>query len=79
MKRTTVYLTDEEVEGLRRTAAATGRSRAELIREGVQRVISEAPPRRFHSMGKGRGPSERPRRWDPDELYRKVFGQDERS
>ena len=79
MKRTTVYLTEQDVEGLRRTAAATGRSQAELIREGVQRVISDTPPRRFHSMGMGRGPGDSPDRWDVDELYRKVFGKEEQS
>jgi Arc/MetJ-type ribon-helix-helix transcriptional regulator len=35
MEKTTVYLPDELKDALRRTARATGRSEAELIREGV--------------------------------------------
>jgi hypothetical protein len=74
MRKTTVYLTESEVEGLRRVAAATGRSQADLIREGVQRVIEAGPPRTFHSMGKGEGAGESHPRWRPDELYDKAFG-----
>jgi hypothetical protein len=39
MKRTTVYLPDELKQGLERVARAEGRSEAQLIREGVERVI----------------------------------------
>ena len=35
MTRTQVQLTDRQLEGLRRASAATGRSIADLIREGV--------------------------------------------
>ena len=35
MEKTTVYLPDDLKRALRRTARATGRSEAELIREGV--------------------------------------------
>lgn len=35
MEKTTVYLTDELKGALRRAARATGRSEAELIREGI--------------------------------------------
>jgi hypothetical protein len=52
MHKTTVYLTEEEVEGLRRMAAASGKSRAELIRAGVQLILQQSPLRTFHSMGK---------------------------
>ena len=74
MKKTSVYLTDVEHEGLRRAAAREGRSQAELIREGVRRVIGEVDekPRVFHSMGKGHGPPYQP--WSSDELYEKVMG-----
>ena len=74
MRKTTVYLTEPEVEGLRRVAAATGRSQAELIREGVRLVIEQGPPRIFHSMGKGDGSVESRPRWPSDELYDKAFG-----
>lgn len=74
MRKTTVYLTDVEAEGLRRVAAVTGRSQAELIREGVQLVIEQGPPRIFHSMGTGESTGESRPRWGPDELYDKAFG-----
>jgi hypothetical protein len=45
MHRSTVYLSDELKAALRRTAAVTGRSEAELIREGVRRVTLDDPPR----------------------------------
>ncbi|MGH2392996.1 MAG: ribbon-helix-helix protein, CopG family [Candidatus Limnocylindria bacterium] len=35
MEKTTVYLTDDLKRALRRAARATGRSEAELIREGI--------------------------------------------
>ena len=35
MEKTTVYLPDDMKQALRRAARATGRSEAELIREGV--------------------------------------------
>jgi hypothetical protein len=74
MLKTTVYLTESEAEGLRRVAAATGKSKAELIREGVQIVIEQGPPRIFHSMGKGEASGESRPRWPAGELYDKAFG-----
>ena len=38
MEKTTVYLPDELKRALRRAARATGRSEAELIREGIGMV-----------------------------------------
>lgn len=35
MEKTTVYLTGDQKEALRRAARATGRSEADLIREGI--------------------------------------------
>jgi hypothetical protein len=55
-------------ERLGRLATSSGRSQAELIREGVDRVLSEAPSRTFRSMGKGRSGGNVDRRWDADEL-----------
>lgn len=72
--KTTVYIDDSQAERLGRLASASGRSQAELIREGVERVLSEAPSRTFRSMGKGRS-GEGARRWDADELYRKARGE----
>ena len=39
MKRTTVYLPDDLKAGLERVAATEGCSEAELIREGIRKVI----------------------------------------
>jgi len=77
MRKTSVYLTDEEAEGLRRLAVREGRAQAELIREGVRRVIAdiEARPRTFRSMGAGRGGGAKPRRWTSEELHRKAMGE----
>ncbi|MGH7910345.1 MAG: CopG family transcriptional regulator [Candidatus Dormibacteraceae bacterium] len=57
MRKTSVYLTDDDVEALRRAAGSSGRSQAELIRDGVRHIVSEAqPPKRvFRSMGVGHG------------------------
>jgi len=76
MRKTSVYLTDDEAEGLRRVAIREGRPQAELIREGVRRVITdlEAQPRAFRSRGAGHGGGRAYEPWDPDELYRKVMG-----
>jgi hypothetical protein len=38
MERTTVYLTEAQKRALERAAQLTGRSEAELIREGVEAV-----------------------------------------
>lgn len=73
MRKTTVYLSDEEAEALRRAASEAGRSQAELIREGIRRV-TRGRKRRFYSMGVGEGPGGPTPRWHPDELYREVTG-----
>lgn len=46
MRRTTVYLRDEQAAQLKRVAARCGRSEAELIREGVDRMLREIPVER---------------------------------
>ena len=74
MHKTTVYIEDSQAERLGRLASASGRSQAELIREGLERVLDEAPPRAFHSMGVGRSGGRAPRRWDADGVHRKVRG-----
>lgn len=76
MHKTSVYLTPEEALHLRRTAARTGRSQAELIREGVRLVTMETDGagRTFHSLAKGRGGGAPYSRWDVDDLHRSVTG-----
>ena len=74
MRKTSVYLSDDEAEGLRRVAASEGIAQAELIREGVRRVIADADesrPRTFHSLGKGHGGGRPYERWSSEELYRR--------
>jgi len=76
MRKTSVYLTDEEAEGLRQLAVRDGRPQAELIREGVRRVLAEveAQSRTFRSMGIGRGGRKKPAAWTSDEVHRKAMG-----
>lgn len=76
MRKTSVYLSDDEAEGLRRVAIREGLPQAELIREGVRRVITEfeAQPRIFRSMGAGHGGGRAYEPWDPGDLYQKVMG-----
>ncbi|HZR01528.1 MAG TPA: ribbon-helix-helix domain-containing protein [Chloroflexota bacterium] len=77
MKKTSVYLTEEEIEGLRRRALETGKSRAELIREGVRHVVGTPSKRAFKSMGVGHGGGgPTPLHWDADDLYRSVMGRE---
>ena len=75
MQKTTVYLDDEEADGLRRLAHATGRSQSELIREGIRHVVGGAPQRVFHSLGSGHGGKRHTadREWRSDDLYTRSF------
>ena len=45
MARTQIYLKEEQVEALRRLAAQTGRRQSALIRDAVDRLIAQAPPK----------------------------------
>ena len=59
MRKTSVYLTDREVERLRRLARETGRSQAELVREAIATYDPHAPrPRRFASFAVAQGPGD---------------------
>ena len=44
MRKTTVYLPDDLKAALAQTASQTGRSEADLIREGIRLVSREARP-----------------------------------
>lgn len=74
MRKTTVYLREEELEGLRRLSVASGESQAELIRRGVRRLLEKCPERVFHSMGKGVGTGEARPRWNETGLRDKNLG-----
>lgn len=74
VRKTSVYLTDDEAEALRAQSRATGRPQAELIREGIHAVLGHRPEQTFHSLRTGHGGgAERPR-WDADELLRRRTG-----
>jgi hypothetical protein len=75
MKKTSVYLTEEEADGLARLAAATGRSQADLIRDGIRRVLENDGngARRFHSLGKGHGDGTPYAPWRSEDLYDSVM------
>ena len=77
MRKTSVYLTAEEADGLRQLAVREGRPQAELIREGIRRVIADVTsrPRTFRSLGVARSGGSKPRRWTSDELYGKSKGE----
>ncbi len=61
MRRTIVYLTDEEAEQLRRLSASTGQSQTALIRAAISRLVGgQAATRVFHSLGKGEGDGTHP-------------------
>ena len=76
MKKTSVYLSDDESDRLQRLAATTGRSQAELIREGLRRLLEELQerPRTFASMGRGAGGGRPYTRWSSRDLYDEVTG-----
>ena len=44
VKRTTIYLTEKQKEALEEIASASHRTEAELIRDGVDRVIDSNRP-----------------------------------
>jgi Arc/MetJ-type ribon-helix-helix transcriptional regulator len=75
MKKTSVYLTPEEANGLRRLSVREGRSQAELIRDGIRRLIDDADnaPREFKSLGKGHGGGQPYARWSAEQLADKIL------
>lgn len=75
MRKTSVYLDEEEAEGLRRLAASEGLPQAQLIREGIRRIIAEAgaKPRSFRSLGKGHGGGPTYTPWASADLYRRKM------
>lgn len=77
MRKTSIYLTDDEAEGLRRLALSTGKSRAELVRDGVRRLIESenGAERIFRSLGKGHGDGSPYAPWDADDLYADTMRQ----
>jgi hypothetical protein len=77
MVKTTIYLDERDAASLRRVAAETGRSQAEIIREAVARATRSAAPRRLRSAGVGRG-SGAPVSREADRLVREELGRSRR-
>jgi hypothetical protein len=78
MKKTSVYLSEDESRGLQHAAKVTGRSQAQLIRDAIHHVLrtTGSESRTFHSMGKGHGGGKPFVSWDADELYASVTGRE---
>ena len=78
MRKTSVYLSDEEADALRVFAESSGRAQAEIIRDAVRRAVAEggAPQRVFRSMGMGHGGGARHDEWDADDLDAEAMGLD---
>jgi hypothetical protein len=51
MKKTTIYLEDDEAERLQALSARTGKPQTALIREGLRRVLSESPEHTLPDAG----------------------------
>ena len=77
MIKTTVYLDESDVAALRRLAAETGRSQADLIREAVAEKARAAKPRRLGFIGAGEGSGESIGR-HADEIIREELGRSSR-
>ena len=77
MRKTSVYLSDQEAEQLRQLSVRDGRPQAELIREGVRHVIAEndAGRREYRSLGRGRGGGRPYEPWRADDLHDRVMGE----
>ena len=74
MKKTSVYLSEDDAERLGRVAAASGRPQSEIIREGIRSVIGAPAARRhFRSLGKGHGGGRPYSRWKSRALFQKVM------
>jgi Arc/MetJ-type ribon-helix-helix transcriptional regulator len=74
VKKTSVYLSEEEAEQLRALSQSTGRPQSELIREGIRSVLGRRPRRTFHSLGQGHGSGDPKPSWDAEELLRRKTG-----
>jgi Ribbon-helix-helix protein, copG family len=75
MRKTSVYLSEDDAQRLSRLAAVSGRPQSELIRDGIRHVIgAPSTRRRFRSLGRGHGGGKPYRSWKSRELLRKVMG-----
>lgn len=73
MIKTTVYLDERDAAALRRMAAETGRSQADIIREAIGRTTRQMGARRLRSTAVGHGDGT-PVARDADEIVRAELG-----
>lgn len=74
MKKTSVYLSEDDAARLGRVAAASGRPQSQIIREGIRSIIGAPAARRhFRSLGKGHGGGRPYSSWKSGELFRKLM------
>jgi len=73
MVKTTVYLDERDAAALRRMAAESGRSQAEIVRAAISKETRAAAPRRLRSAGVARGSGESVGR-NADEILRRELG-----
>ena len=77
MVKTTVYLDERDAAALRRIAAESGRSQAEIIREAIGRATRSTGTRRLRSAGVARGSGESVAR-NADAIVREELGRSAR-
>lgn len=77
MVKTTVYLDERDVIALRRMAAETGKSQAEIIRTAVSQATRSAPKRQLRSIGAARGSGESVAR-NANAILRREMGRSKR-
>jgi hypothetical protein len=77
MVKTTVYIEESDLATLRRVAAESGRSQAEVIREAIANVARSARPRRLRSAAIGQGSGAAVAR-HADEIVRQELGRSRR-
>ena len=75
--KTTVYLDERDAAALRRIAAETGRSQADIIREAIGRATRTIGPRRLRSAAAGHGSGE-PVARAADAIIRAEMGRSKR-
>ena len=77
MVKTTLYIDERDAAALRRLAAETGRSQADIIREAIGRTTRSIGPRQLRSAGSGHGTGESVAR-RADEIVRSELGRSKR-
>lgn len=75
MRKTSVYLTQDQVDRLKRIARAERRSEAEVLRAAIDAYPEPARKRFFHAYKAGRGPGGSIADI-PEEEYLKGFGEE---